>query len=503
MAALPKFHYKARLTLLQREQIGEYMSISTRLKQCLFGLACMVLVTCSGQGLVQTKTADVKPDTPFALTLTNLKSGLWRLDIELFEPQNALMFSRSTHDYRIKSYKALSSGARLERIGGFDTILFDPGVMNAGFEFTPFTGTLPGTYTPFIPFSDGGQAIYLGAFELLRIENAGAVEALQGKLDAWTGEQFDIPVHLKTDGSILLDGQIILGTAETSINGNGSYAYIGPTALVEGNSFSGVLDPNLPNWLVEDFDKDLGQIFWALEDGFNRGLTDKATIMFAFRGYETEGFSNTGGVLPGGLMVLETSGNAMREPNERLRGYLHWFLTHEATHLFQHPDGVTYADKSDSWILEGGANAMTHVILERLKTVPNDVIQGRYRDGFEYCVDAIQNSSMAEITIKNNQSHYDCGDFVFRISDAALPQHNIFEIWAALLAHTNEDKSYNTATYFTALLKLGADDTLVERLESFVEGPVQDPAKALREMMKAVGIQASFKDDALTAIRFP
>ena len=63
--------------------------------------------------------------------------------------------------------------------------------------------------------------------------------------------------------------------------------------------------------------------------------------------------------------------------------------------------------------------------------------------------------------------------------------------------------SYNTATYFTALLKLGADDTLVERLESFVEGPVQDPAKALREMMKAVGIQASFKDDALTAIRFP
>ena len=29
------------------------------------------------------------------------------------------------------------------------------------------------------------------------------------------------------------------------------------------------------------------------------------------------------------------------------------------------------------------------------------------------------------------------------------------------------------------------------------------PAKELREMMKAVGIQANFKDDALTAIRFP
>jgi len=474
------------------------------LQRCfLLGLACILLAACSQQNLTAEHSKETEAEAPFALTLTHLDTGQWRLDIELSEPQAALMFSRSADDYRIQSYLALSNGARLKRLGGFDTILFDPGIMHASFEFTPYTGTLPGTYTPFIPFSDGGMAVYLGAFELLRVENAKAVNALEGNLDAWDGEQFDIPVQLKSNSSILLEGEVYPRSAQSSINGNGSYAYVGPSGLVQNKNFSGVLDPGLPNWLVEGFDEDLGHIFSELEKKFGQGLVDKATIMFAFRGYETKGFSNTGGVLPGGLMVLETSGDAMREPNARLKGYLQWFLTHEATHLFQHPKGVTYADKSDSWLLEGGANAMTHIILDELETVPDEIIQGRYKDGFKYCVEAIRDSSMAEITLRNDQTHYDCGDFVFRLADAALPQHDVFDIWDALLSQAGDDKSYKTEEFFTVLRNLGANAHIVEQLEHFVTGPVQNPAKKLRDMMEAVGIQTVFEKGALEQIRFP
>lgn len=479
------------------------MNVQKNIQRCFIGLTCIILIACSKQGSINPETTELTTDPPFELTLSQFASGLWRLDIELFQPQSALMFSRSANDYRLQTYTTLSSGTKLERIGGFDTVVFDKGVMRASFEITPFTGTLHGTYTPFIPFSDGGQAIYLGAFELLRVANTEAVKSLDGNLDKWDGQQFDIPVHLKTENTILLDGEITLGKAETRINGNGSYAYIGPAALIEGKSFSGVLDPGLPNWLIAGFDNELEQIFSALEKGFGRSLTDKATLMFAFRGYGSDGYSNKGGVLPGGLMVLETSGEGMRVPNENLRGYFQWFLTHEATHLFQYLDGITYADKSDSWILEGGANAMANTILDRLKTVPKDTIQNRYKDEFKSCVAAIQNSSMAEITLKNDQSHYDCGDIVFRISDAALPQHNIFEIWATLMEQSGENKNYNIATYFAALRALGTDEEIVRQLESFVEGPVQDPAKALRGMMEAAGIEAKFKAGELTAIRFP
>ena len=480
------------------------MSILNSLQSGFIGLGLIGLAACSEPASLEEADAGVtNTETPFAMTLSDLENGLWRLDIDLFEHQNALMFSRSKHDYRLQTYKALSEGAALKRIGGFDTITFDPGVMRASFEVTPFTDTLPGTYTPYIPFSDGGQAIYLGAFELLRVENTDTVESLQGDLDVWDGQQFDIPITLNTKDSILLDGEISRGRAQAIVHGNGPYAYLGPTPLVEGKNFSGVMDPGLPKWLMTGFDDNLSIIFDALRDGFGHDLEDKATIMFAFRGYETEGFSNTGGVLDKGLMVLETSGDAMREPNDRLRGYLQWFLTHEATHLFQHSGEVRYADKSDSWLTEGGANAVTHYLSDKLQTITDEVIQKGYQDSFGYCVSAIKNASMAEITRRNDQSHYDCGDFVFRISDAALPEHDLFDLWDALMAESGEDKTYDTAKYFSALRKLGADEALVIRLEAFVAGPVSDPTLELSEMMQEVGIVANIEDGTLKSILFP
>lgn len=480
------------------------MGILNSIRSGFIGLGLISITACSEPASLEEADAGVtNTETPFAMTLSGLENGLWRLDIDLFEPQNALMFSRSRHDYRLQTYKALSEGAELKRIGGFDTITFGPGVMRASFEVTPFTDTLPGTYTPYIPFSDGGQAIYLGAFELLRVENADAVENLQGDLDAWDGQQFDIPITLNTKDSILLNGEISPGRAQAIVHGNGPYAYLGPTPLVEGKNFSGVMDPGLPKWLMKGFDDNLSIIFDALRDGFGRDLEDKATIMFAFRGYETEGFSNTGGVLDNGLMVLETSGDAMREPNDRLRGYLQWFLTHEATHLFQHSGEIRYADKSDSWITEGGANAVTHYLSSKLNTITDEVVQRRYQNAFEYCVSSIKNVNMAEITKRDDQSHYDCGDLIFRISDAALPEYDLFDIWEALMLQAQTDKTYDTAKYFVTLRELGAKDPLIARLEAFVAGPVIDPETELREMMEDAGIIAKIEDGKLESIQFP
>jgi len=476
------------------------MCIFGHIRFIFFGVAILLLSACLDGS---TPEIDAPDAAPFSLSLSDLGDGSWQLDVNLSEPQRALMFSRSFYDRRMDTYTGLSKGVRLDRIGDFDTILFDPGVMQASFKLVPYTETLPGTYTHFVPFTDGGQAIYLGAFELLRAESAATIEILQGDLNRWNGEQFDIPIHLRTNDSILLNGEVTFGAAQTIINGNGPYAYIGPTPLVQGNSFSGVLDPGLPEWLVEDFDTDLTQIFTALENGFGRELKQKASILFAFRGYEGTGFSNTGGALPGGLLVLETSGDAMLSPNERLRGYLQWFLTHESTHLFQYLSDTGYANVEDSWVLEGGANAITHYLLSELKTIPDEIVQERYREGFTYCVNAIKNSSMAEITRRNNQSHYDCGDFMFRISEAALPNHNIFELWDIIMEQAGESESFDTSTYFAGLRAQNIDEALVSRLEKFVEGPVVNPAVELQEMMETVGIKAEIEDGVLTSIQFP
>ena len=135
--------------------------------------------------------------------------------------------------------------------------------------------------------------------------------------------------------------------------------------------------------------------------------------------------------------------------------------------------------------------------------MPDEIVQERYKEGFTYCVSAIKNSSMAEITRRNNQSHYDCGDFIFRISDAALPNHNIFQLWDIIMEQAGESETFDTSIYFAALRAQNIDAALVSRLEKFVEGPVANPAAELQEMMGAVGIMAEIKDGILTSITFP
>ncbi len=460
------------------------------------------------------KQEGIKPSTvvksvPFSLTLRQIDDASFELSVDLNEPQSVLFFSRSQQDYRLNTYESLNSEAKLVRVGGFDTIVFQPGATQALFRVTAYTGPMPGTYTAFVPFTDGGQAVYLGAFELLRAESTEAIEQLGGDLDSWDGDQFDIPVRLETTGRIMLNGVVTDNSTELTIKGSGPYAYLGSGALVEGESFSGILDPGLPKWLANSFDSELGLIFKALEQSFGRTLDDKASIFLAFRGFEPEGVSNTGGAMSGGQLMLEMSGSMFREPNDRLKGYIQWFLTHEAAHLFQQAgNDIPYSERSDSWLLEGSANAITHILLSDLGTVPDDVIQRQYELAYEFCIESIKGASMAEITERHDQSHYDCGDFLWRVADAALPNQTVFDLWKGMteraVAKDGEDiVSYNTESFFEELTRRGIADEIIVDMRGFVSGPNPNPSETLRALMQQTGITATFSEDKLTKITFP
>lgn len=446
---------------------------------------------------------------PFSLKLTQSREGKFQLEINTDRPGRTLFFSRSANNYRMKTYTAVGSSAALSRIDGFDTIQFAPDSQRAVFEIEPYTGNLPGTYTAFIPFTNGGQAIYLGAFELLRADNVEAVKALAGNIDVWQGEQFPIPLTLNAPAQILLNGERHTRAVNLTIQGNGPYAYMGPGKTIEGKNFIGLLDPGMPAWLAKSFDDDLAKIFEALERRFGRSLNSKASVLFAFKGYEPEGISNTGGVLPGGQMVLEMSGSLFETPNERLKGYIQWFLTHESAHLFQYSDkNISYSETADKWLSEGSANAVSHIILTELGTVPASVVQSRYAQSYEYCVASIKGSSMAEITKRDDQSHYDCGDLVWRIVDAALPEDDVFTLWNLLIKHAKrkagtDNIQYSTQHFFDMLAARGLNSDLSAALRAFIAGPNPDPAAALKDMMTLSGIQADFDEGTLTAIVFP
>ena len=452
---------------------------------------------------------------PVAMSLSQGAQSLWKLDLKLSESKDTdiltservMIFSRSAGDYRSQRFKHLSGAVTLERIGGFDTLVFAPGETQASFEITPLPVTINGTYDPFIDFSDGGLAIYLGAFELLPVATTKAVVELSGDVDNWSGEQLPLPIHVKTSNTLIVNGEYISdGEVELTIQGGAPYAYTGPSRISRGSSYVGVVDSGLPSWILDSFDDDLAQLFDFYEGAFGASLPKLATLLFAFGGAESPGLSNTGGVLPGGQIVLDVSGELMMTPEPRIAGYLKWFLAHEAAHLFQNNSGLNgYSDQSDSWISEGGANAMVDVAFTRMDGIDQNVRQARMGQAYDACIQSIQGTNMTELIRRNDQSHYDCGQVLWWIADASVSQADIFGIWNEMASNVKaaEQTTFNRELFFETLETLGTGKGIIAEMKAVLDGPNTNPDQTFRKLIEDSQLRVMFEDDSLVSIEYP
>lgn len=438
-------------------------------------------------------------DAPVVLTLTDGKDGPWTLDVHSSRP-TTLFFSRSKGDYRTARYTALNDGAQLERIGGLDTIVFAEGVKEANFALTPYSGNIRAGYTPFIPFSDGGVAVYTGQFELLLADDTAAVEALDGQLSNWTGEQNPIPLTLYSDRTMLIDGVRKAGRVDLFADGGGKYVYLGESNVVEGDNFVGVIDPGLPNWIRDDFDDTLGIIFTELEARYGYGLSDRATVLFAYRGDDVQGFSNKGGALPGNVLALESAGTALRRPSDDLITYFRFFFTHEAAHLFQAAAGKRLGDQDGAWIHEGQANAVAYRLLVDQGLQSRDAYEARLAETFARCAAELEGRTLLETLRTGRIGAYDCGELIAVASDSALVNHDLFDLWATMVASSDNPERYSVDDYFTALQELGANADIIERVRLLTTESINDADKVLRDLLDAAGVETSESEGRINRI---
>ncbi len=452
---------------------------------------------------------------PVTMSLTQIDDTAWKFDVKLSESKDknilesdrVMIFSRSAGNYRAQRFKHLSGDATLKRIGEFDTLIFAPGETQASYEINPKPITINGTYDPFIDFSDSGLAIYLGAFELLPVATTEAVIELGGDIDKWNGEQLPLPIHVKSSDTLIMNGEYINnGEADLTIQGGAPYVYTGPSRISRGTSYIGIVDSGLPSWILESFDDDLAQLFDFYEGAFGVPLPKLSTLLFAFGGADSPGLSNTGGVLPGGQIILDVSGELMMTPEPRITGYLKWFFAHEAAHLFQNNSRLKgYSDQTDSWISEGGANAMVDIAFTRMEGVDENVRQRRMVQAYDACIQAIQGATMSELIRRNDQSHYDCGQILWWIADASISRTDIFGIWNEMIANAEASglKAYDRKLFFETLERLGAEEEIITEMGAVLDGPNSTPDKIFRKLMDDVNLSTKFEGEDLISIQYP
>ena len=335
----------------------------------LFLLIVLLSTGCRPKDTENRKTPNSEHAPVISVTVQAREDGLWQVDYTFPSPQKVVIFSRSENDYRAKTWKSLTSNVQLERIGGIDALVFKTPAKTASFKIKPFTGKVRRDYTPFIPFSDGGMAVYTGQFNVLYAQDREDIVSLKGNIRNWHGEQKLHTVKILSNMPMINDGNVERGEAldPTVGTGEGRYIYVGQAEITQGQDFSGVVDPGLPQWLTERFDEDLIKIFGGYADLWGEGLPTRSTILFSSCGFDAPGYSMKGGAL-GNMLALEVSGQKLVKSNDKILQELHWFFAHEIAHLFQTRLKIHLDNLDHAWINEGAANAMANDVLSFART---------------------------------------------------------------------------------------------------------------------------------------
>lgn len=463
--------------------------------QTVLALMLFVLASCTNP-----LRSDVQPEEFGAQVLATVSArsdGRWRVRYVFDRPHAALFFNRSFGDYRASTWKPVTRGVSLVRLDGFDAVLMKTPMTVIEFLFTPYTQTISKDYTPFIPFSDGGLALYTGQFELLSETDRASIAALHGDIDRWKGEQPMFAVRVLSDKPMVHNGEIRRREAVQVSRGDGTYIYVGEASLMEGADLTGVIDPGLPGWLRERVEPELGAIFDANRTLWGDGLSQKATVLFAFRGFEGEGMFNTGGAV-NSLLALESSGEDLRHFHEDTLIFFRWFFAHEVVHLFQNRHGASIDSRSAAWMTEGAANAMAISVLREIGVTDDEFVLGQYGEAIDKCSEYLGDGPLIEAAQRGQfDAFYTCGDLIAQMTDAALADDDLFSFWNALLVRGAEAEQhlYSTADYFDVLRERGAKGSVIELLRALVYEQQADPEKTLLRAMHTTGLAPRFDDD--------
>lgn len=432
-------------------------------------------------------------DTVVTAELRDLNNGSWAVDYFFAEPQKAMFFSRSLGDYRTSTWAPQEGSPAIERIGGFDAMVFDAPTSEVSYVISPYTGDVIGDYSPWLAFSDGSLALYTGQFELLSAVSGDEILSLEGNLGAWEGEQGTLGVRVMTDQSMLLDGSVYAGEVETRTRGEGDYVMIGDTPLEEGESYIGVIDAALPAEIADSLDADLNGIFGGYEDAFGYALPQKVTLYFAFGGFENPGYSFSGSVIGSNLIVMNVSGEVLRDYPPAIREHILWFFAHESAHVFQGVEGAMPGLGGDSWIHEGSANTMATQILMRTGVAGASYQVSEMNRALDECAAGLAEGPLTSLA---GQVHYACGDIIFTMAATSLSDDDVYDIWRAFQTAVaeNEDEGFDTALVISVFEEMGVKPATLEAIEAVLYEPLSDPRAELVAGLVTSGLTLHFND---------
>jgi hypothetical protein len=417
----------------------------------------------------------------------------WEVRYTLPSPARELRFVRvDAKGRRAASWMPVDASLAITLEDGEEVVRRTDGAPfdRAAFRMAPRYVELDKDYAPFSPFGDGGMLVHTGRFHACAGRCAG-------------GEAFTLSLQPLTGAHAIVHGQVV-DAVNIEDRDSGTNLYVGRALPVATPDVVAVIDGAFP----ADTRARLESLLPRLMAFYGRelGALDSRPMLYASRdeAHPGGGYGYQGGTLPG-QVFMHFYGRHEAFATPAFAARVDWFFAHEAAHLYQQFSAL--ADPGDSWIHEGGADALAAIALQALDVIDADAVRARLGQSLADCARGISAQPLQQAHAGGVfEAYYSCGFVLQMAVDAAARRASkdacgLACVWREFQQDVAAGKPWNGDT-FIAVVARRSDARTAGFLRQVTREAVVEPEAALRAGLEESGwtlaapVEESRKDAA-------
>ena len=402
----------------------------------------------------------------------------WEARFTLPQPAKELRFVRvDRKGNRAANWTPVDPALQVKLEDGEEVVRRSDGAAFSGaaFRIAPQYVQLEKDYAPFAPFGDGGLLVYTGQFHLCAERCADS-------------ERFRLRLQPPAGSHAIANGQV-LPSVDFEDGGDGTYIYVGHAEPVATPDVVAVVDQAFPATTRTRLESLLPKLMAFYGREF--GVLESRPMLYLSNdeNHPGGGFGYQGGTLPGQVFAHRYGRNAAFNTPE-FAARQDWFFAHEAAHLYQHYPALS--DEGDSWIHEGGADALAAVALQALGVIRIEDVQARLQTSVETCASGIAKHPLKRAHVDGSfDSFYSCGFVIQMAVDSAARRASdgacgLACVWRDFQATVDAGAPWSSDTFIAAAAKR-TDEATAQFLRTVANETPTQPAVLLRDGLTRTG----------------
>jgi hypothetical protein len=347
------------------------------------------------------------------ITVTHTAPEEWLVEYHFNQPIQRMLLGAPIVDYRKTSWEVLSDNVQLVSTDDGEVLIVrDKPVISIEIRVKHYADYPMDNYAPSAKFSDTGAALYT-EFLFGDVYSNDALYSLIATFDYKTLLKENILAH------------------PLAKQGKGIYIYFGPQTMKRSGEVDLIVDPNMPAWLVESFNKVVPLVSKIYTERLKHRLKNRPQIMLSSGDIHTiDSFTVKGGAKNNQLVMIY-KGKELLQPSKEKQHMLERLIAHEMAHLWQQDVRNGGMSGEQPWIHEGGAEALAVAALVDADLWEKGSFEKYTRYYTKRCTEILGEQTLKmKVEQGNWDAVYACGFRYFAQSDA-----NLFDLWAHLISN--------------------------------------------------------------------